>query len=162
MASGLPWLQPFGIVIIGSCIVHLTQSAQGTLQKNVPNKLHTHYRYNIVRYWPPIPVDMAPWGWGKSFLCGQVSQETLTWAVIWPSTSRNPELPSRNTWLACSYLPFSDGRGRRFRKLCNHVVSSQKVWKTSLKACRRQVFRLRVAMPHPATHGWLLINPIKH
>ncbi len=27
-------------------------------------------------------------------------------------------------------------------KPCNHVVSSQKVWKTSLKACRRQVFRL--------------------
>ncbi len=25
---------------------------------------------------------------------------------------------------------------------CNYVVSSQKVWKTSLKACRRQVFRL--------------------
>ncbi len=25
---------------------------------------------------------------------------------------------------------------------CNHVVSSQKVWKTSLNACRRQVFRL--------------------
>ncbi len=41
-------------------------------------------------------------------------------------------LLSRNTWLACSYLPFSDV----------HVVSSQKVWKTSLKACMSQVFRL--------------------
>ena len=29
------------------------------------------------------------------------------------------------------------------RKPCNHVVSSQKVWKTSLKACRRQVFQLQ-------------------
>ncbi len=28
------------------------------------------------------------------------------------------------------------------RKPCDHVVPSQKVWKTSLKACRRQVFRL--------------------
>ena len=36
--------------------------------------------------------------------------------LVIPSTSRN-------TWLACSFLPFSDGRG----KLCNHVVSSQKV-----------------------------------
>ena len=54
---------------------------------------------------------------------------------------------SRNTWLACSYLPFSDGRGRR--KPCNHVVSSQKVWKTSPKACRRQVFRLGIRLePH--------------
>ncbi len=32
---------------------------------------------------------------------------------------------SWNTWLACSFLPFSDGCG----KPCNHVVSSQKVLK---------------------------------
>ncbi len=25
---------------------------------------------------------------------------------------------SRNTWLACSYLPFSDGRGRRAVQSC--------------------------------------------
>ncbi len=32
------------------------------------------------------------------------------------------------------------------RKPCDHVVSSQKVWKTSLKACRRQVFQLPAPM----------------
>ncbi len=39
---------------------------------------------------------------------------------------------SQNTWLTCSFLPFSDGRG----KPCDH----QKVSKNL--ACRRQVFRL--------------------
>ncbi len=40
---------------------------------------------------------------------------------------------SRNIWFACSFLPFSDGRGRRF-------VTIKKCQKNL--ACRRQVFLL--------------------
>ncbi len=64
------------------------------------------------------------------------------WPIPWPGVYGVFQCHGR---LACSFLPFSDGRGRP----CNHVVSSQKVWKTSLKAFRRQVFRL---VPWPMTH----------
>ncbi len=48
--------------------------------------------------------------------------EKISGVGIFLSDSRYPtdnssSCSSRNTWLACSYLPFSDGRGRRAREM---------------------------------------------
>ncbi len=55
--------------------------------------------------------------------------------------ARIPGLPAAIAILWCRvHHKMAIGAG----KPCNHIVSRQKVWKTSLKACRRQVFRLMV------------------
>ncbi len=81
-------------------------------------------------------------------LSKQVPQSKVIWNTNWWVLPQAPlpwgmhyEGSSRNTWLACSLpiVPFSDGRGRRAMQSCRVQLEGVK---TSLKVCRRQVFRL--------------------